>query len=590
MKTLKGRKLIFALFTFAAAMNLCMHMDVQAQDNDGRLQAMDSKRADTPTKELKTMQADENIPWIFGRKTDDNGNITWPRGVSYDSGSNTLTLNNVTIEKDYEKKYPEDYDDSSSWFSEFIEYEGERDFTIKLLGKNCFKYTNRKRPVLAIYAEHGSSADLLITGGGSLELKDVGMIWAQSYNGDAGNLYINGVTLISNNDGFASQYSNISIKNATITIDNKYSRNTGWHGDRTFGICTGHTGGNYDDVPDVDKIYEGTLTVENSNIDIKNCTYPLAVNNLKLIGCSLYGGETSLEYMVPQNYASKYADLYEDVEGGRRFAYTDGWMRISTKDLNLPKVYGLSLVGGDADGCYIELPEAAVAGRKVAVDVRYLDKGYRLRLYVNGTEISGTSFVMPAKDTTVRVVCEKITSDAKTAKKRVSKITVSGFSNKIAAGKKIKLTAKVFPSNAANKKVIWKSSNTKVAKVNSSGVVTLNKKSGGKSVTITATAADGSKKKATYKITSMKGVVKKITISGKKTVNAGKALKLKVKVTASKKANKKLKWTSSNKKYATVNASGKVKTLKAGKGKKVKITAAATDGSGKKATVTIKIK
>ena len=83
----------------------------------------------------------------------------------------------------------------------------------------------------------------------------------------------------------------------------------------------------------------------------------------------------------------------------------------------------------------------------------------------------------------------------------------------------------------------------------------------------------------------MKGVVKKIKITGSKTVKAGKTLKLKTKITASKGANKILKWTSSNKKYATVSSSGKVKTLKAGK-----ITAMATDGSGKKATFTIKIK
>lgn len=172
----------------------------------------------------------------------------------------------------------------------------------------------------------------------------------------------------------------------------------------------------------------------------------------------------------------------------------------------------------------------------------------------------------------------------------VKSIYVTGISKKIAAGKKIKLTATVSPSNATNKAIKWKSSNKKVAKVNSSGVVTMNKKSGGKSVTITATAADGSGVKASYKIKSMKGVVKKVTISGKKTVKAGKTLKLKAKVTATKKANKKLKWTSSNKKYATVSSSGKVKALKVGKGKKVKITAMATDGSGKKKTVTIKIK
>ncbi len=172
---------------------------------------------------------------------------------------------------------------------------------------------------------------------------------------------------------------------------------------------------------------------------------------------------------------------------------------------------------------------------------------------------------------------------------KVNKISISGLSKKIAAGRKIQLTAKISPSNAANKDVIWESSNKKVATVDSRGVVTMKKKSGGKSVTITATAKDGSKVKATYKIRSMKGKVTKVTISGKKTVKAGKTLKLTGKVKATKNANKKLKWTSSNKKYATVTSSGKVKALKAGKGKRVKITAMATDGSGRKKTVTIKI-
>ena len=173
---------------------------------------------------------------------------------------------------------------------------------------------------------------------------------------------------------------------------------------------------------------------------------------------------------------------------------------------------------------------------------------------------------------------------------RVSKIKLSGISKKIAAGKKIKLTADITPTDASNKEVAWASGNNKVATVNSAGVVTMKKKSGGKSVIITATAKDGSGVKATYKITSMKGAVKKVAVSGKKSVKAGKTLKLKAKVTAAKSANKKLKWTSSNKKYATVSSSGKVKALKAGKGKNVKITAMATDGSGKKKTIVIKIK
>ena len=180
--------------------------------------------------------------------------------------------------------------------------------------------------------------------------------------------------------------------------------------------------------------------------------------------------------------------------------------------------------------------------------------------------------------------------DSAKTEKKVSKIKISGVSKKVAAGKKIKLSVKVTPSDASNKKIEWKSSNKKVAKVTSSGVVTMQKKSGGKSVTITATAMDGSGQKATWKLTSMKGIVKKIEILGKKSVKAGRSLKLKAKVQATKKANTKIKWTSSNKKYASVNTKGKVKTYRAGKGKTVRITAAATDGSNKKKSVTIKIK
>lgn len=87
-----------------------------------------------------------------------------------------------------------------------------------------------------------------------------------------------------------------------------------------------------------------------------------------------------------------------------------------------------------------------------------------------------------------------------------------------------------------------------------------------------------------------KKLVKKITITGKKTVKAGRSIKLKAKVTAEQGANRKILWQSSNKKYATVSSTGKVKAKKAGKGKKVKITAYAVDGSNKKKTVVIKIK
>ena len=163
-------------------------------------------------------------------------------------------------------------------------------------------------------------------------------------------------------------------------------------------------------------------------------------------------------------------------------------------------------------------------------------------------------------------------------------------SRNIAAGKKVQLKATVAPSNATNKAVTWTTSNKKVATVNSNGVVTFKKNAGGKKVTITATAKDGSKKAQKITLTCMKGSVKSIKLSAKTTLKRGKTTKVKATVYTQKgKANKKVVWSSSNTKLATVDKNGKVKAVKGKKGT-VKITARATDGSGKKATIKIKIK
>ena len=165
----------------------------------------------------------------------------------------------------------------------------------------------------------------------------------------------------------------------------------------------------------------------------------------------------------------------------------------------------------------------------------------------------------------------------------------SATSAKIAAGKKVQLTATVAPANATNQKVTWTSSNTKVATVSTTGLVTMNKKAGGKTVVIKAVSQDNGQIVGSIKLTCMKGYVSKVSISGKKTVKAGKTLKLKAKVSTKKgKANKSVVWTSSNPKLATVS-NGKVKTFKGQKGT-VKITVRSLDGTNKSKTVKIKVK
>ena len=124
--------------------------------------------------------------------------------------------------------------------------------------------------------------------------------------------------------------------------------------------------------------------------------------------------------------------------------------------------------------------------------------------------------------------------------------------------------------------VTWKSSDAKVASVDANGLVTGLKK--GKA-TITATAVDGSGKKATCEIT-VSNLAKEINITGENTVKAAKKLKLTATVLPETTSNKKLDWTTSDKTIATVDTSGTVTAKKITEEKTVTITATAKDGSG----------
>ena len=98
----------------------------------------------------------------------------------------------------------------------------------------------------------------------------------------------------------------------------------------------------------------------------------------------------------------------------------------------------------------------------------------------------------------------------------VSKIKLNKTKATLKVGKTVSLKATVSPKGASYKKVLWKTSNKKIATVSSNGKVTAKKKG---SATITATAADGSGKKATAKIT-VKAAAKKTVTPQKPTTPA----------------------------------------------------------------------
>lgn len=177
---------------------------------------------------------------------------------------------------------------------------------------------------------------------------------------------------------------------------------------------------------------------------------------------------------------------------------------------------------------------------------------------------------------------------ASAAKVKVKKVTVKSPSGKtayVAKGKKVKLTTtvKVTPNKSANKKVTYKSANSRIAKVNSKGQITGVKVGNTK---ITVTSKKNKKKKASIKVVVKNVAVSKVKLNVKKVtlaVGAKKTLKATI---SPKNASKTIQWTTSKKKVATVSAKGVVKGKKEGS---ATITALAVDGSGKKASCKVTV-
>lgn len=178
-----------------------------------------------------------------------------------------------------------------------------------------------------------------------------------------------------------------------------------------------------------------------------------------------------------------------------------------------------------------------------------------------------------------------------TVKQPVTRVSLSKKAT-MYTGKKLTLKAKVNPANASNKALTWKSSNTKIAKVASNGVVT-GVKAG--TVMITATAKDGSRKSATCTVT-VRQSVSKITLSKTNVVLPKKGSSYNVRVTVAPKNayNKNVAVKSAKTKIAKVSAS----TVKSGKTVKItavkkgttKVVFTAKDGSKKSATCKVTVK
>ena len=186
-----------------------------------------------------------------------------------------------------------------------------------------------------------------------------------------------------------------------------------------------------------------------------------------------------------------------------------------------------------------------------------------------------SAFTMPsvevfAKDTTTVVTASK------------NKVSLNYSTLTIKKGKSATLKART-SSSLKKKGLVWTSSNKKVATVDSKGKIKAIK-NGKTNITV---KVKGTKIKAVCKVIVGTPVTKVKANKTKATIYVGDKYTIKTTVSSKKASNKKLSYRSSNKKVAAVNSKGVVTAKKAGK---AKITIKSTDGSNKKAVVTITVK
>ncbi len=164
----------------------------------------------------------------------------------------------------------------------------------------------------------------------------------------------------------------------------------------------------------------------------------------------------------------------------------------------------------------------------------------------------------------------------------VTSIALDRTSHEMTEGDEFTLTATINPSNATNKNVSWKSSNTSVATV-SNGKVTAVKAG---SATITVTTEDGGKT-ATCEVTVNAKVYPVTGVSLDKTsheMTEGDEVTLIATINPSNATNKNVSWKSSNTSVATVS-NGKVTAVKSG----TAIITVTTEDGGKTATCEVTV-
>ena len=194
-----------------------------------------------------------------------------------------------------------------------------------------------------------------------------------------------------------------------------------------------------------------------------------------------------------------------------------------------------------------------------------------------------------AKAVGVATISAKTVDGAKTATVNVNvvvpsvlvtSVRLSKTATSLAVGSTERLTATVLPSNATNDSILWKSNNTAVARVDSSGLITAVSVG---TAEIVATASDNAKT-ATMRVTVTPIEVQSVKMDKTSILlEAGNTDKIVAAVSPKNATNRKMTWSSSNNAIVVVDQNGNLHAKSAG----VAVVTVKTEDGNKTATANI---
>ncbi len=191
---------------------------------------------------------------------------------------------------------------------------------------------------------------------------------------------------------------------------------------------------------------------------------------------------------------------------------------------------------------------------------------------------SGKATISVKSTNNVVAKCSVVVKDIE-----VQKVTITSTVTKININSSKQLYASVSPDNATNKKISWKSSDTKIASIDNNGLLKALKVG---STKITATSSNGKTATITINVTDIVPTSLKLNKTSIELVE-GKTDILSVTFVPSNSTYKNVTWKSSNTNVVSVDSKGNIKAIKSGS---AKITVSLANNSNIKAEASITVK